>query len=63
MFVKVEYDEKGCFLEAPYLFGEDEKYAQYMQVGKSDDTTHTHLQKKWKILFEFARIKYNKLEI
>ena len=36
MFVKVEYDEKGCFLEAPYLFGEDEKYAQYMQVGKSD---------------------------
>ena len=30
---KVEYDENGCFLESPYLFGEDEKYAQYMQVS------------------------------
>ena len=48
--MKVEYDEKGCFLEAPYLFGEDEKYAQYMQVGKSDDTTQNHLQKKVKNL-------------
>ena len=35
---KVEYDENGCFLESPYLFGEDEKYAQYMQVILSPST-------------------------
>ena len=33
--VKVEYDEQGCFLESPYLFGEDQKYAHYMQVTSS----------------------------
>ena len=32
---KVEYDENGCFLESPYLFGEDEKYKHYMQVSSS----------------------------
>ena len=36
---KVEYDENGCFLESPYLFGEDEKYAQYMQVGNISPST------------------------
>ena len=33
MCLKVEYDEQGCFLESPYLFGEDQKYAHYMQVS------------------------------
>ena len=33
LYVKVEYDEQGCFLESPYLFGEDQKYAHYMQVS------------------------------
>ena len=35
VFAKVEYDEEGCFLESPYLFGEDEKYEHYMQVSSS----------------------------